>query len=61
MTMTGFIAVNTSTNCPASGCTYNPLAIAASEFRSGVTLIIAGVVVIPTVKIESYKEDRASP
>ena len=61
LTMIGFIALNTSTNCPASGCPYNPaLAIAGSGFPSGATLIIAGIVVIWMVKIESDKEERRS-
>ena len=61
LTITGFIALNTPIHCPATGCTYNPaLAIAASGFPSGLTLIIAGMVVIWIVKIESDKEDRES-
>ena len=61
LTMTGFISLNTPTNCPATGCTYDlALAIAGSVFPSGVTLIIAGIVVIWMVKIESDREDRDS-
>ena len=61
LTMIGFIALNTSTNCPASGCPYNPaLALAASAFPSGMTLIITGIVVIWMVKVESDREDRES-
>ncbi len=61
LTMTGFLSLNTPTNCPAGGCIYNPvLAIAASAFPSGLTLIIARIVVIWMVKIESNKEDRES-
>jgi len=61
MTMTGFIALNTPINCPASGCAYNPLlGLAASSFPSGLTLIIAGIVVMWMVQIESRREDRGS-
>jgi hypothetical protein len=61
LAMIGFIALNTPMNCPASGCMYNPLfAISASSFPAGLTLIIAGIVVIWVVKVESGREDRGS-
>ena len=61
LTMIGFIALNTPTYCPAGGCPGNPVsAIAGIGFPSGVTLVIAGIVVIWMVKIESEKEDRES-
>jgi hypothetical protein len=59
--MIGFIALNTRISCPSGGCIYNPaLAIATSAFPSGLTLIIAGIVVIWMVKIGSSKGDRES-
>ncbi len=61
MTMTGFIALNTPINCPASGCAYNPLLeVAASSFPSGLTIVIAGILVMWMVQIESRREDRGS-
>jgi hypothetical protein len=59
--MIGFIAINILINCPASGCMYNPgSVIAASLFPAGLTLVIAGIVVIWMVKVESEREDRES-
>jgi len=61
LTMIGFIGLNTPINCPASGCAYNPLlALAASSFPAGLTLVIAGIVVMRMVQIESRREDRGS-
>jgi len=61
LSIIGFIDLNTLINCPASGCAYNPLlGLAASSFPSGLTLVIAGIVVIWTVQIESRREDRGS-
>jgi len=57
----GFVALNTPMNCPANSCVYNPLlAVAASSFPSGLTLIVAGIVVIWMVKVEGGREDGGS-
>jgi uncharacterized protein YjeT (DUF2065 family) len=59
LTIIGLIALNTPTNCPASGCAYNPLLdLAARSFSSGLTLVMAGIVVMWMVQIESRREDR---
>src|SRR5438094_7166382 len=64
LTMIGTVTVITLTNpinCPAGGCIYYPaLAITASLLPSGLTLVIAGIVVIRMVKVESEREDRES-
>jgi len=64
LTMIGTVTVITLTNpinCPAGGCIYYPaLAITASLLPSGLTLVIAGIVVIWMVKVESEREDRES-
>ncbi len=60
--MIGFVVLNTFMSCPFSGCVYNPaLAISASAFPSRLTLIIAGIVVMWMVKVESSGEDREFP
>ncbi len=61
LTMIGFIAVSTLFNCPEGGCIYDPaFAITPLLLPSGATLIIAGIVVIWMVKVESEREDRGS-
>ncbi len=61
LSMIGFVALNTFMSCPSGCCMYNPaLAIAASAFPSGLTVIIARIVVMWMVKIESNKENRES-
>jgi len=59
----GFIiALSRPINCPEGGCIYNPATgiIAYSLLPSGLTLVIAGIVVIWMVKVESEREDRES-
>ena len=62
--MIGTVTVITLTNpinCPAGGCIcYPALAITASLLPSGLTLVIAGIVVISMLKVESEREDRES-
>ncbi|HEX9196677.1 MAG TPA: hypothetical protein VF906_02675 [Candidatus Bathyarchaeia archaeon] len=59
--MATIITLTTPINGPAGGCIYNPaLAITASLLPSGLTLVIAGIVVIWMVKVESDREDRES-
>ena len=64
LTMIGTATVITLTNpinCPAGGCIYYPaLAVTASLLPSGLTLVVAGIVVIWMVKVESEREDRES-
>jgi len=64
LTIIGTVTVITLTNpinCPAGGCIYYPaLAITASLLPSGLTLVIAGILVIWMVKVESEREDRES-
>jgi hypothetical protein len=64
--MLGFIALITAryqTNCPTSGCVYNPPLLFLYGFLlpSGLTLAIAGIAVLWMVKVESEREDRESP
>jgi len=55
------ITLTNSINCPAGGCIYYPaLAVTASLLPSGLTLVVAGIVVIWMVKVESEREDRES-